>query len=97
MNVIALSTGVTNSIAVCISPLTAIMQEQAQRFSEAGIKSGFIGEAQKDSVIQSKVLNGELDLVFISPENIICNSRYRNMMLKPHCKDRLIAVVVHRG
>ena len=89
-----ISTGVTNSIAVCISPLTAIMQEQAQRFSEAGIESGFIGEAQKDPVVRRKVLKGELDLVYISPENIICNSRYRNMMLKPQYKDRLIAVVV---
>ena len=46
-----LSTGVTNSVAVSISPLTEIMQEQTQRFSESGIKSGFIGEAQKDPVI----------------------------------------------
>ena len=29
-----------------LSPQTVIMQEQAQRFSESGITSGFIGEAQ---------------------------------------------------
>ena len=73
--------GVTNSTAVCVSPLTAIMQEQAQKFTAAGIKSGFVGETQKDPIVQQKVLNGDLDLVCISPENLINNSRYRNMLL----------------
>ena len=58
---------VTNSILVCISPLTAIMQEQSQRFCKAGIKSGFVGELQKDQAVQQKVLNGHLDVVYTSP------------------------------
>ena len=33
-----------------LSPQTVIMQEQAQRFSESGITSGFIGEAQKGTM-----------------------------------------------
>ena len=55
---------VTNSILVCISPLTVIMQEQSQRFCK-GIKSGFVGGLQKDQAVQQKVLNGYLDLVYI--------------------------------
>ena len=92
--IFSLSTGVTNSIAVCVSPLTAIMQEQARRFTAAGIKSGFVGEAQKDPDVRQKVLDGDLNLVYISPENLINNSRYRNMLLSPRYKQSLISVVV---
>ena len=84
----------TNSILVCISPLTAIMQEQSQRFCKAGIKSGFVGELQKDQTVQQKVLNGHLDLVYISPENLINNPRYRNMLHTPIYKEQLIGVTV---
>ena len=71
----------TNSIVICISPLTAIMQEQTQRFTKAGISSGYVGESQKDPVVCQKVLNGLISLVYISPENIICNPHYREMLL----------------
>ena len=91
---VSLATAVTNSIAVCVSPLTAIMQEQAQRFTAARIKSGFVGETQKDPILRQKVLNGDLDLVYISPENLINNSRYRNMLLSQEYKQRLISLVV---
>ena len=47
----SLATGVTNSIAVCVRPLTAIMKEQAQRFTAAGIKSRFLGKTQKDPIV----------------------------------------------
>ena len=84
----------TNSIVICISPLNAIMQEQTQRFCKAGITSGFVGESQKDPAVRWKVLNGLLDLVYISPENIICNPQYRDMLLTPEYKERLIGVAV---
>ena len=73
---VSLATGVTNSIAVCVSSLTVIMQEQAQRFTAAGIKSRFVGETQIDPIVRQKVLKGDLDLVYISPENLINNSYY---------------------
>ena len=56
------------------------MQEQSQRFCKASIKWGFVGELQKDQAVQQKVLNGHLDLVYISPENLINNPRYCNML-----------------
>ena len=65
------------------------MQEQTQRFCKAGITSGFVGESQKDPAVRWKVLNGLLDLVYISPENI-CNPQYRDMLLTPEYKERLI-------
>ena len=84
----------TDSIVICINPLTAIMQEQTQRFCKVGIASGFVGESQKDSAVRWKVLNGLLDLVYISPENIICNAQYRDMLLTSNYKERLVGVAV---
>ena len=55
---------------------------------------GFVGEAQKDLVVQQNVLNGNLDMVYISPENIICYSCYQNMLLTPQYKEHLITLVV---
>ena len=43
---------------VCISPLTAIMVEQKEKFVAAGIISEFVGEAQKDPSAWKKVIGG---------------------------------------
>ena len=37
----------------------------------------FVGEARTDSQIKNKVLNGEIQLVFTTPESIIANSPER--------------------
>ena len=70
------------------------MKEQSERFSNAGIISEFVGEAQLDPAVRQRVLRGLVHLVYVSPENIICNPQYRNMLLTPHYKKCLVAVVV---
>ena len=79
---------------VCISPLVAIMKEQAARFSALGLSAEFVGEAQTSTEVKSKVLNGKVQLVFISPENLLCNTIYRNMLLTDHYKGLLVGVAV---
>ena len=37
------------SIALCVSPLTALMMEQRSKFSMRGIRAEFIGELQQDT------------------------------------------------
>jgi len=86
--------GKDGSIVVCISPLSAIMVEQTEKFNTMGIKTEFIGEAQDNPCSRRRVLNGEAQLVFISPENAIQNSIYRNMFLSDQCKHRLVALAV---
>ena len=54
----------------------------------------FVGEAQGDPSAQARVVNGEMQIVLISPENILCNSTYRNMMLTNVYKENLIGVAV---
>lgn len=68
--------------------------EQSEKFSKLGIVSQFVGEAQKDPTVRQQVLNGFINLVYISPENIICNTYYRGMLLTPHYKRQLVSVVI---
>ena len=81
-------------ILICITPLVAIMMEQKAKFVAIDITAEYVGESQDDSTARTRVINGEVELIFISPENIICNLQYRNMLLSPVYKERLIGVAV---
>ena len=70
------------------------MQEQKAKFCAMGINAEFVGEAQSDSSAQARVINGEAQIVLISPENILCNWNYQNMMLSTVYKEKLIGVAV---
>jgi len=89
-----LITGQPGSIVVCVSPLIAIMKDQAARFSALGISAEFVGEGQTDPRVKSRVLRGNVQLLFISPENLLCNSLYRNMLLTEQYKKSLVCVAV---
>ena len=43
--------------------------DQQQKFTERGIKAEFVGEAQTDKAVIAMVLRGDLQLLYISPEN----------------------------
>ena len=91
---ISLKIGSNGSIVICISPLVAIMREQAAKFLALGIKAEFVGEEQTDFTARHRVINGDVQLVFISPENLLCNSQYRGMLRTPCYKSNLVAVAV---
>ena len=58
---------------MCVSPLSAIMLEQAEKFNKVGIATELVGEAQRDPASRRKVLHGEAQILLISPENLILN------------------------
>ena len=87
-------TGKSGSIVVCISPLTSLMMDQCAKYAPRGLHAEFVGEAQTDPTTKDKVLKGEVQLVFITPESIICNSVYRKMLMSVAYKEKLVAVVV---
>lgn len=51
-------------------------------------------EEQLNYSAVNKILKGEIQLVYISPESLICNLIYRSMMLSPAYKEKLVALVV---
>ena len=86
--------GTSGSIVLCISPLTSLMMDQREKYAPKGISSEFVGGDQTDPIVIKKILEGAVQLVFITPESIIENPLYRNMLLSQPYIDRLVALVV---
>ena len=53
-----------------------------------------MGEAQTDPAVISRVLKGNVQLLYISPENLLNNPRFRLMLLTSKYKEHLVALVV---
>ena len=70
------------------------MMDQSNKFVLKGMTAEFIGETQDDPDAVKRVLNGSVQLVFISPESLINNQLYRNMLLSSRYKQRMVALGV---
>ena len=73
-----LNTGVKGSIAVVITPLTALMLDQKERFIRTGLTVEFVGSTQDNinSDAIEAVLNGKVQLVYISPRSVLNNKNF---------------------
>lgn len=58
--------GTTGSIVVCVSPLTSLMLNQYSQFVPHGLQAEFVGELQTDVTHKENVIEGRIQLVFIS-------------------------------
>ena len=70
------------------------MIDQKSKFLQRGLKVEFIGEAQTDENAIMNVLNGDIQLVCISPESLLLNQRYRSMLTTKSYQEKLKALVV---
>ncbi len=70
------------------------MIDQTTKYNSCGLKTEFIGSAPTSSSSKSSVLRGECQLVFASPETIIENSTYRNMLMSPKYKEKLVCLAI---
>jgi len=50
------------------------MIEQRKKFTAKGIETEFVGEVQVDKSAKDRVVKGQVQLVYISPENLLYNS-----------------------
>ena len=69
------------------------MMDQRSKFAQMGISTEFVAE-HSDPDSMKGVLNGQVQLVYISPESIIANAKYRSMLLSPIYKKNPMAIVV---
>jgi len=57
-----------------VSPLIALMQDQVAALKQAGVRAAFLNstlDAETARAIEQQLLNGELDLLYISPERLM--------------------------
>lgn len=84
----------SGGIVWCISPLIALMIDQSLKYSSCGLCAGFIGSGQTCITTKKKVLDGQVQLIFTTPEAIILNPTFRNMLLFSIYKEKLFFVAV---
>ena len=82
------------SIVICVSPLVSLMMDQKARFTPKGIFAEFLGEEQTDENCIRSVITCSAQLVHISPESLICNHIFHNMIMSPIYKEKLVAFVI---
>jgi ATP-dependent DNA helicase RecQ len=64
---------IRDGVGIVISPLIALMQDQVSALNTMGIRASYINSTQSISVrseVEQKMLNGELDLVYVAPERL---------------------------
>ena len=70
------------------------MMDQKEKFTEKGISTVLVGEAQESHDAVAAVLHGQIQLVYISPESLLGNPLFRSMLLSESYKTRFRGVVV---
>ena len=68
-------------VVICISPFLSIMLDQQEKCRKDHFTIDFVGEAQKDPMVFKRVVNGDVQVHYISPENILENPKFGGMLL----------------
>lgn len=69
--------GLTDKTSIClvVSPLIALMKDQASFFTQKGISACFVSDNEStDKECKRNIHKGEFQLVFISPEALFLNT-----------------------
>ena len=83
---------VLDGVAIVVSPLIALMQDQVDALQQLGIKAAFLNSslsANEARDVEQQVLNGELDLVYVAPERLLSE---RMLALLDRCRLSLFAI-----
>ena len=66
-----------DGVAVVISPLIALMQDQVDALEEVGVHAAFLNSSQtpeEAAAVRERLLQGELDLLYVAPERLMTPS-----------------------
>lgn len=61
----------TGKLSVVVTPLVALMQDQVSSATARGLRATFLGSSQRDNSVEDRVLRGEFDLVYVTPEKLL--------------------------
>ena len=86
--------GKKGSICLVVSPL---MKAQVDAFQGRGLSAAFCGSHQEDQETLDRIRAGCYQLVYITPEALVNNTVYRNMLLESVWQDNLIAYVIYES
>ena len=82
-----------SSIVVVVSPLVALMKDQVRGLEMRKIKAVYVGDCEDDKAV-ADICEGKFQIVYISPESLLTDARWRDMLLSPVYRDNLVGLVV---
>ena len=85
------ATSVSSPIIVVISPLVSLMEDQRTKLQSLNIPVGILGRDEMDN---RRIEKGQCSIVLSSPESILGNPRYRQMLSGDIYQSNLIGIVV---
>ena len=85
--------GKEGSIVLCVSPLVSLMIDQRDKFNHMGLSAEYIGELHEPMIL-ANVKEGKYQLLFVSPESLMRNSLWREVLSSKLYKQSLVAFVV---
>ena len=81
------------SIVVVVSPLVALMKDQVSAMTKRGMKAVYASELSDDDTAMD-VCSGQFQLVYMSPESLLTDVRWRDMLQSPVYEENLVALIV---
>ena len=66
-----------DGVAVVVSPLIALMQDQVDALDEVGVKAAYLNSSltpEEASRVKDELLSGRLDLLYVAPERLMMSS-----------------------
>jgi len=82
-----------SGIVLVISPLVSLIKDQVKGLKQRGIKASFIGAGQEEANFK-EIVNGEMNIVYLSPEAMLANDRWREMICSQVYQKSVVAVAV---
>ena len=82
------------SIVLYVSPLVSLMIDQRRNLTARGLRCELVGEAQADEAVLLDVAEGKYQLVFMSPESLLLNTRWREMLRSTVYRTNLVALAI---
>lgn len=65
---------VRDGIAIVVSPLISLMQDQVEQLKELGVKADYLNstlEPEQQAAVADKIASGAIDLLYVSPERLL--------------------------
>eukprot|EP00794_Sanderia_malayensis_P021152 gene21152-23232_t len=80
--------------ALVISPLNSLMIDQVTKLKQSsGVTAAAIYKGQ-DSEVLADIENGDISIIYASPESILGNDRWRRMLASPHFQENCEILVI---
>ena len=80
------------SIIVIVSPLIALMKDQVRQMTERDVSAVYVAEA--DERTETEICAGKFQLFYMSPESLLTNATWRDMLQSDVYQTNLVAFVV---